>query len=1202
MSRSLLAIARFDLRFYLGRISTWVYFGIFFAVGFLIMCAIGGAFASANLAIGGSGGNVFVNSPRSLLLQVMVVSLFGLIVTAALLGNAVYRDFEARVHPLFFTTPLGKIDYLGGRFLGAFLANLIVFLAIPLGLLAASVMPFLDAERIAPVRLTAYFQPLLIGVLPNLLLTGALFFTLATLTRQMLANHVGGVVLLVGYLLASTAGDLDDQRLAAYLDPFGMATIDYATRYWTPAEQNLLLLPFEGVVLWNRLLWLTVAGMILAFGFWRFRYAQALEERERKEKPDTAAGERSGGALLPEVSPRHDFAAQLLQYRTIVATSFRGVVFNRYFLAILVSGLTFLVLGADQVGMLYGTKTWPLTYTVLEVLGGLFSLFVVIIITFYGGELVWRERDHGLDQVLDSAPVPSWVPYAAKLTALFAVVAALQLILLLAGIATQAMKRYYDFEIGQYLVTLFGLDLVDYFLLCVLITLIHVLVDHKYLGHLVAILYFLATLFADQLGFEHNLYTFGSDAGRIYSDMNGYGPFIIPFLWFKAYWAVWALLLAVGTRLFWVRGRERSFRSRLGRARARLSRATLAASATALLLIVVLGGFIFYNTNVLNDYSTSLQEERSRAEYERLYKRFEDLPQPRIAAVALEVDLFPDRREVRVRGAYRLENRSGVSIDSLHLRIPSTARVGVLEVEGDSRRILGDEERGYHILALARPLLPGDSLRLDFELAYLSPGFENRVSNLRIVENGTFLASDMMPRVGYAAESELLDDEVRRKHQLAPRERMPSPDDLVALTKNLLSADADWIEFEATISTAPDQIAIAPGTLQREWQTEERRYFSYRMDAPILAFYTILSGRYQVQRERWGNVEIEIYHHPDHRFNLGRMVDAVQKSLEYFTSHFGPYPHDYLRIVEFPRYQAYAQAFPGTIPYSEGIGFIARVEDPEVDIDYPFYVTAHEVAHQWWGHQVVGAAAQGATFLVETLAQYSALMVMEQEYGSEQLQRFLRYELDRYLAGRAFERKKEMPLLRVENQSYIHYNKGALVMYALRDYLGEARLNGALREFLEENGDPAPPYATAPGLLRHLEQVTPDSLTYLLRDMLEEITLYENRVHSATSTELGDGRFRVELVIDAMKVRADSLGNEIPIEMDDRIEIGVFGLADEGARRGPLLYLEKHRIRSGMQTITIEVDGAPARAGIDPLYKLIDRRPGDNLVALRPAG
>jgi aminopeptidase N len=373
------------------------------------------------------------------------------------------------------------------------------------------------------------------------------------------------------------------------------------------------------------------------------------------------------------------------------------------------------------------------------------------------------------------------------------------------------------------------------------------------------------------------------------------------------------------------------------------------------------------------------------------------------------------------------------------------------------------------------------------------------------------------------------------------------------------------------------------------------------MDAPILNFYSFLSARYAVRRDHWRgpdgrDVAIEIYYHPGHEYNLDRMVDGIKQSLSLYTRAFGPYQFRQVRILEFPRYASFAQSFPNTIPYSEAIGFIARVRDKNEDVDYPFYVTAHEVAHQWWAHQVIGANVQGGTMLVETLAEYSALLVMQKELGPVQVKRFLRYNLDEYLQGRTFERKKEMPLARVENQQYIHYRKGSLAMFALADYLGADVVNGALARFLAEHRFEQPPYATSEDLLRHLRAAAPDSMRYLVTDLFETITLWNDRAKSATATRLPDGRYRVTLEVEAHKVRVDSIGNEREIPMNDLVEVGVFAAPEPGQTDGAPLYLAKHRVRTGSSSITVEVSEKPARAGIDPLFKLIDRDTRDNTV------
>src|SRR4028118_876650 len=135
----------------------------------------------------------------------------------------------------------------------------------------------------------------------------------------------------------------------------------------------------------------------------------------------------------------------------------------------------------------------------------------------------------------------------------------------------------------------------------------------------------------------------------------------------------------------------------------------------------------------------------------------------------------------------------------------------------------------------------------------------------------------------------------------------------------------------------------------------------------------------------------------------------------------------------------------------------------------------------------------------ETLSQYSAMMVMEKEYGPARMRKFLEYEMDRYFQGRSVERKKEPVLLLDEGLGYVHYRKGSVVMYALRDYLGEERLNGAIRAFLEEWKFKGPPYPTSLDFYRHLQAATPDSLRYLVRDMFEEIPLHHPRPNARPS-------------------------------------------------------------------------------------------------------
>ncbi len=390
------------------------------------------------------------------------------------------------------------------------------------------------------------------------------------------------------------------------------------------------------------------------------------------------------------------------------------------------------------------------------------------------------------------------------------------------------------------------------------------------------------------------------------------------------------------------------------------------------------------------------------------------------------------------------------------------------------------------------------------------------------------------------------------------------------------------------------------------------------MDSKILNFFAFNSARYEVKKEKYKGISLEIYYHKPHTYNLDRMMKGMKASLDYNSKNFSPYQFRQARIIEFPRTGGtFAQAFANTMPFSEGIGFIADVDDTSDDgVDYPFSVTAHEVAHQWWAHQVIGADVLGATLLSESMSEYVSLKVLEHEYGKDKMRTFLKDALDGYLLQRTLERKREKPLMFNDGQGYIHYQKGSLVLYALSDYLGEENLNNAIQKFVEKVKFQEPPYATSIEFVNNIKQATPDSLQYLIRDMFETITLYKNRVMDAKVTELENGKFQVDLEFEVAKYRNDEkgkryygekLGDTISYKTDkmkkpilstplsDYIDVGIFTEEEiDGKKREKILYLKKHKITSIYNKITLVVDEKPIEVGIDPFNKLIDTQSEDN--------
>jgi hypothetical protein len=814
-------------------------------------------------------------------------------------------------------------------------------------------------------------------------------------------------------------------------------------------------------------------------------------------------------------------------------------------------------------------------------------IIVPVLIIFYAGELVWRERDARSSQIMDATPAPEWVLFAGKFAGLSLVIVALEALMMAAGMLTQMLLGYYDLQAGLYAQSLFGLQLADYLLFALLALVVHTLVNHKYVGHLVGVLAYAFMASAPALGIEHNLLIYASDPGWTYSDMRGFEPFIEAWLWFKAYWAAWAVLLAVAGTVFWVRGAESTFQVRLVLARRSFSRRAAGVAVAASALVLALGGFIFYNTNVLNAHQTASNSQARRAEYERRYGQYKQIQQPQLTSATLRVEIYPERREAGIRGTFDLVNTSAAAIDSIHLATKSAVTTTAIRFDRPAKLMVSDTKLDHRIYALEEPLHPGESLRLDFEVQFKPQGFPNRGIDASVVANGTYFTNQQwLPVIGYDAERELTSAGERRAYGLDARAALPPLDDVAARGDTLRAAR---VAFEAIIGTNKGQVAVAPGTLRRTWTEAGRAYFHYVTDAPIRNDYAFFSAAYAVHEGRWNDVAIQIVHHPAHAWNVNRMVRGVQASLDYYTQQFSPYPHGNIRFVEHPGDGVGMHAAPINISYLEGGSLLNPDKDPR-DIDLLFAVVAHEVAHQWWGARLTPARVEGASVLTESMAWYSALEVVERTFGREHLQRLLGMMREEYVTPRM---RAGVPLLRARDW-FDAYRKGPFAMYAVREYVGAEPVNTAVRRLFEKHGSGLPPLPASLDLYREFQAVTPESLRPLLADLFERNTFWELEAERVTATPTAAGAWQVSLDVRARKVVVDENGVETELPMDDLIEVGVFAGADAGGL-GEMLYLQTHRLRSGAQRITVTVPRQPARAGIDPHWLLFDVEGGNHV-------
>jgi ABC-type transport system involved in multi-copper enzyme maturation permease subunit len=1172
---------------------------IFFLLAFM-------AVASPNVQIGALGGANY-NSPFAIIQTHVAMGMIGVLVGAAFLNSAALRDTEQRMAEIIYSTRIGRLDYVLARFIGAFIATYLVLVAAGFGFAAATLAPWLDPELIGDFNLWHYVYASVFIALPTLFANAAIVYAFAVITRDQRISYAVIIGLLVAFQVASgMLGDMQYRTAAALVDPTGTAAIGEVMQYWTVFERNTDIVPLEGTLLLNRILWLAIGVLLLVVTVWRFQFVLSKKRRSKKKLGDSESFEVSSkpadfafkAAPISSGTAWHQFVAR-------IDFEVRGVLKSVFFWVLLGLAAALSLGNFFSLSQIYGTTVYPVTRSLIQILSGSVTLSLLIIVVFYGADLIWRDRETRYQDILGASPAPSWTFVLAKMVAALMVVLIFLLETAFVAFLFQLFSGYANFEFGLY-VTRYLYDYGILFYLAIVLSLVvQIIVPNKYFGMLFMVVYILALLSLPNAGFEDPLYMYGATSSTPYSDMNGYDGLLGIASWYTLYWLCFATVIGVIGYGLWNRGPLEKLRTRVRNIGTNLSRTAIGIASVAALGFVGLLGWLFYNTHVVNDYVTSDDLRAFSAEYENKYVHLKGQPIPRFTDVEIEVDLYPESQAFVVRGRHMLENKTDAELRSLPVGFGFDTTLDEIEIEGASL-VESDDEFNVHQFEFDPPLLPGERRQMTYTASRTPRGFKHRnvIPNLLagggVFGNGTFVNSQALaPYLGFNEGSILTDRNDRWREDLEPVRRAADLDDESQWGIGFLP-DSDWVSFKATVTTAADQIAIAPGYLADESTEGGRRRFVYEMDAPMQNFYAVLSARYASQIVDWNGVQLAVYYHPAHEWNVERIIQSLKDSIAYFGEIFSPYQYRQMRVLEFPAYATFAQSFPNTVPWSEGIGFIADITDPE-DIDYVYYVGAHEVAHQWWGHQVSAANVQGSTSIIETLAQYSALMLMEREYGPHMMRRFLKYELDNYLSSRGGEAIEELPLYRVENQGYIHYRKGSIAMYALKDYMGQDAVNEALRNFVADAAYRTDPYPISRELVSNLRaQAVTDEQQELITDMFERITLWDLKVEEASVTERDDGRFDVTIDVSANKFEASGSGEQTEIPLDMPVDIGIFSTNPDDVTEGDehVLMLDKHRVKTGQMSFEFVIDERPSHVGIDPYNKLIDRNSDDNLKAL----
>jgi len=1158
-------------------------------------------FLALGLALAASGfgpDNLPVNSPYVVTQSLAFLSLISVFAASALGAGALLRDGDHGMTELVHSTPVGASRLLLARFLGAYLAASVAFALAAAGMLAGSHAPWLDPARVAPFDLAGYLWPLATVALPSVLFASAALLAIAAATRSALATHVGAVLVYGLYFVAaalsnsplmagSRPGAGGGGIAAALLDPFALSAFFAVTEHWTLVEKSSRLVPLAGPLLWNRLLWVAVSMVTVALTLRVYSFRQPA--RRRAGAGPTRRRARAAAALpYHTVAPRPaGLLPGLASFRSAAVVELRAFAGTKAFAALLVVWMA--IVGVELVASLsgeYGALLYPTSTGLARELVQPIMLLGAVLVVAFAAESYWRERRAGMAPIVDAAPVGGATMVAAKLAALATALAAV----VASGIAVAVglqLVRGATLELAVYL-SLFYFAGAPLVLFAAAALAINAVSPGKYAGMVATLAFIVVARRAASLGLTHPLWRFGWTPPVGFTEMNGVGSVAAPFAVFLAHWSLVAGLLLLLAAALWreagtpARARLRALAGVPARVRALAGALAVAALAT--------GGWIHYNTTVLNDHRSQRDLADWKEGYERTYRPLASRPQPAVAAVNVGVDLYPAERRCLIRGSYRLVNETGGELREVNVAVRRDALDVRLSLASAPPAAI-DERYGMYRFALGEPLAAGAAADLDFALILGDRGFVDGPQDDTVLANGTTIMSYLaLPTLGYRASYEIIDPRERARRGLPAADLAPPEQG----EDGLETSDSRRVVVATTVSTAGDQTAIAPGRLERSWERDGRRYFSYRTERPIVNRFAFVSARYAIAARRHRGVDIELYHHPGHTANVGRILDSAAASLDEFSAAFGPYPLGELRLAEVPSHPWGFAAFalPGMVLLVEDRSVLLDVSDPGRP-DLLSRRVAHEVAHQWWGYQLVPPDGPGASVLVESLAKYSELKVTRRLHGAAQARRFLEMELDRYLAGRGSDPHGELPLARVGRQGYISYAKGSLVMYSIRDLIGERALDAALRRLL---GHPAP---TSLDLVAALRQPADGRDAALVEDWLRRIILYDLEVEAAVARPMADGRWEVTVTVAAARRESDGAGRETPLDLDEAIDVAVLD-GDPGDPGATELLRESRPLRSGRNELTMVVDRPPAWVSVDPDLLRIETNRGDNLRAIEP--
>jgi ABC-2 type transport system permease protein len=626
-------LLKFELSVHLRQISFWV--------AFAVMLGIGIAFASLeNFSIGtGAGSKVKGNGAIPIALTVSAFGLFSIFFSAVFVVTGVMRDETYKFMEIIHSTKVKTIDLIVSRMIGVWIATVLSLIGIVIGTMAGQFMPWADSETFQSFNILHFLQPTILFIVINALLVSSIYTLIAVSTRNKAFVYVSAVGLFVLYIIAGIiAGENPDEWLAALIDPFGGTSLALETQYWPAAEQNNKMAPLEGWLGFNRLIYLALSLFI-------FSTAYKLSVRGFKNgKIKSKKNENENKKISTHISPikpnlgriyslKSFWLRIIFEYKSTVKTTAFIILFA---IALVLFGITLfasLYLGAST--------SLPTSNLMTELAIGSMLIPLVIIMVFFGSDLMWRDRTSNIHGILDATPVKNSTLLFAKWGALALLIFTLILGLLVAGMIAQLIFGWGNIPVVPS--TFLAIGLVSFFTTFffqgMLVMFIQNFMPGRIIGMFVGAGALVSLIFViGNLPFYHPLMNYGSISAGAYSEMGGFSA-PKSYGWEFAYWAGFLLILGAISTWIWRRGYQVSLAGRLRSIRGNLTAYSLSAAVLGVSLFLGFG-VLGSQSYTAEEYVNSNQVEKIRAEFEKSVIDIWQEIEPRITKVSVLADFF----------------------------------------------------------------------------------------------------------------------------------------------------------------------------------------------------------------------------------------------------------------------------------------------------------------------------------------------------------------------------------------------------------------------------------------------------------------------------------------------------------------------------------------------------------------------------------